>query len=567
MVNRQRREALPLVAAESRAKQPNQDGLRVWHVDAGTGRKDWEKDFSEINLSQDLLSMFAHVFATRLGPGGSWNSPVTASKKWSNVRQLAKYSESLPTPLRTVGDLSKDLLISFSTRNRVDTSVKQFAHLFRDHPLLPNDARDWAYQREQKKIGKKGAYTEAEMAETRERVFTELAKIETRITESIESAQGPAEPGSIAAVHQAMLQVPYDHASVTAAYASYAANSGLNSWAKRSAQRPKTITQVAEMIFLRRRDVAILVLAILINTGWNLSSVLLLKPVQPQANPDNPDRGVYSITLDKRRRGNAARFESRHLRYVNAGARSDVFTRVIRMSAPTRQAMNNRPDTAAAETLFGFYAKDGRFGVMTTYSSTDMGRRGWPPGMSSPARIRKTVNVIENRRANQNDEATHFSTYVMPDPLIRQESASIIAAGLEDALADVDRFKGALAENVPLASDDAVLSACRDKHSSPFISDESGCLSSFLLCLACSNAVITPAHIPRLVVAWDSLNDLRSALPEAQWTAIWAPTFSRLCDLKLSRISPQQWETGRLAISPSDINIVAQLIQGDFDVR
>lgn len=564
MVNRQQRNILPLAATTGRPKDSNQSGLRVWHLDVESGQVDWERDFSELDVADDLKIMFAHEFARRLVLRGPWKSPRTAEGMWYRVRQFAKFCAGLRDPPQSVSELSTDILSSFASSNAQSTAMC-VAGLFRDHPELPTGVRNWAYQRTPKQFGKKGAYTQAEMSAARELVFGKLARIESRIEESLALAQSGADAGNVARVLQALLLVPFDYAKVAEAHAAYVADSGLNVKALRAEDRPLTVNQIAECVFLKRRDSAVAVLAIILVTGWNLSSVLRLDAVVPQASPGNPDRGMYSITLDKRRRGNASRFESRQMRYVNAGARSDILTRAIRISAPTRAAMNSLPGFEATKTLFPYF-RNGRFNIMTSYQASDFGRMH-QPGMLSPARIRKTVNVVENRVANQNDEATHFSTYVMPDPYTRKKSASIIADGLQDALDDVHRFNGALAEKAPSSSDEAVLSSCLDRHSSPFDSDASGCLSSFLLCLACPNAVITPAHIPRLVVAWESLSELRTTLSESRWKALWAPTFSRLRDLKHHRISPQQWETGRLAISEADRTIVAQLLLGDLDVK
>lgn len=483
---------------------------------------------------------------------------------WYRLRQFAKFCAGLREPPQSVSDLSESLLRSFAASS-AQTTAMYLASLFRDHPQLPTETCNWAYQRTPKQFGKKGAYTQGEISAMRELVFGKLARIESRLEESLALAQGGADSSAVASVLQALLLVPFDYAKVAEAHEAYVARSGLNVKALRAEDRPRTVNQIAECVFLKRRDAAVAMLAIILTTGWNLSSVLRLNAVVPQASPGNPDRGMYSITLDKRRRGDASRFESRQMRYVNAGARSDVLTRAIRISAPTRAAMNSLPGVEPTKALFPYF-RNGRFSIMTSYQSSDFGR-AVQSGTLSPARIRKTVNVAENRGSNQNDEATHFSTYVRPDPFTRTRSASIIADGLQDALDDVHRFNGALADKAPLSSDEAVLSSCVDRHSSPFESDASGCLSSFLLCLACPNAVITPAHIPRLVVAWESLSELRTTLPKSRWKALWAPTFGRLLDLKHHRISPQQWETGRLAISEADRMIVAQLLLGDLDVK
>lgn len=206
-------------------------------------------------------------------------------------------------------------------------------------------------------------------------------------------------------------------------------------------------------------------------------------------------------------------------------------------------------------------------------------------------RVRLTDQVL-NRRPRMNSLEVHDRVYVLPEPSTAKVSESAIVAGQTEALehanatvrlrtlshSEYARAKSApdvVARRLGIAPErmsdllvgrlDTAVAACTDFDHSPF-SDGGRCTASFLMCLACENAVATPDHLPRLVGLRDALDKIASAVSPAVWHQDYALHYQRLAHLLNSSATSEEIERARTRLRPGDRQAVESLLQRKLDV-
>ena len=248
--------------------------------------------------------------------------------------------------------------------------------------------------------------------------------------------------------------------------------------------------------------------------SWN-KSVLHLMRIPEQHAPAAGDKvDVYTMHIDKPAGrygcGTPVPTSSTAGRAVRDGCCADVVEATERparprtLAPPTDRLLVYRtvcPSRRGQEFAFGI-AKNVKVGTESV----------------SLRRLRRTVQVLIRKEPAQNTQQTHDTVYVLGDPAGRDDAPETIVRGLTDAV-DHARLVGAmrivlgtdaealveLSDNPELAEAlrrgdlDTATAACTDFTHSPHSEPGLPCTASFLLCLACPNAVATRRHLPRLV--------------------------------------------------------------------
>ncbi|MDQ1646776.1 MAG: hypothetical protein QOJ50_2960 [Cryptosporangiaceae bacterium] len=88
------------------------------------------------------------------------------------------------------------------------------------------------------------------------------------------------------------------------------------------------------------------------------------------------------------------------------------------------------------------------------------------------------------------------------------------------------------------AGQDTAWTACTDPEHHPATGQR--CQASFLDCFHCGNALITTAHLPRLLALADALATRRAELPEQDWWARYGPAWAAIRHDVLSKFTPGQ---------------------------
>ncbi|MFD6274679.1 hypothetical protein ACFWFI_03710 [Streptomyces sp. NPDC060209] len=181
-------------------------------------------------------------------------------------------------------------------------------------------------------------------------------------------------------------------------------------------------------------------------------------------------------------------------------------------------------------------------------------------------RLRKTVNVLHRREPGQNTQDTHDQVYVVGEQQAQQAAVPVIADGALDALEAARRtvLAARLAEAPDAGELETATAGCADFEHSPFSPVGEGCAASFLLCTACPNARVTPAHHPRLAHLSKALDNLRGVVEPAVWDADWADAHARLAELR-ARLGSSLWQAALDAVTDADRAVIDQLLNGEFD--
>ena len=326
-----------------------------------------------------------------------------------------------------------------------------------------------------------------------------------------------------------------------------------------------------QRLYLSMTEAVSLAALMVISYGWNSTTVSEL--AVPEVLPDASGAPVtYRVELEKRRRHAPHRYETRNLADWGPNAPGRLITRAIEATSPARDllAAHGAPATRLLAShvttpllvadrteliRLGFADAEIRTWKITT-GTTELNMR----------RLRRTVTVLHRREPAQHSQDIHDSVYVLRDPAAREQAAPVIADGVADALAHAWAVTEArISRDDHDSQADTATANCEDYTHSPFSPHGSPCRASFLLCLACPNAVITPRHLPGLAYLHQALDALRAVLPARTWDHDWREHHGRLAHLKDSAFTPAEWTDALHAVSGADRAVIEALLRRGFD--
>lgn len=320
-----------------------------------------------------------------------------------------------------------------------------------------------------------------------------------------------------------------------------------------------------------------------------------------RADDQMDDPAVYVADLDKPRRGPHARY------FTNAfsGRRANLLELAVAITQPARDTLalldqptdkllvarvlggNNRRSSGVFKTDWS--ATGNRYAPLRE-GPTVLGDDGQPLKVTFQA-LRLTDQVV-NRRARQNTDAVSERIYRRPDLQTRAHAAGVITQGQADAVDHANqtvrmRTAGWQRPSDPLTPEtvaqqleipqrtavellagklDTATAACLDFTSSPFaVEPGQPCPASFFACFACTNAVATPDHLPRLVALHDALQRIASAVSRSVWDSDYAVHFHRLDDLLNANATPAERDLARQRIGHDEIDTIDRLLRRGWD--
>lgn len=266
-----------------------------------------------------------------------------------------------------------------------------------------------------------------------------------------------------------------------------------------------------QRLYLNRMEAAALAMLLAADFGFNATTIGEMPA--PRATPDSGEGGAatYRLELEKRRRGGGHHFETRNVTDLGTGTPGRLITQALEATALARafvRAAGSDLDPLLIwhETRPPYPGEKGvpRVGPLAVGLDV-LATQHWSHRMelegASMRRMRKTVNVLHRREPGQNVQDTHDRVYVMNEPQAQQAAIPVIAQGVNDALEAARRTMLAQLTDTRLEGDQETATAdCSNFHNSPFTPEGFPCDASFLSCLACTNARVTPDHHPRLVL-------------------------------------------------------------------
>ncbi|MEJ8638947.1 hypothetical protein [Streptomyces sp. MS2.AVA.5] len=558
-----------------------QGGLVVRHRGAKGSVADY--DFALLPLAPPMQHAWAALFASRCAPGGGWDSLTSSRAMWKELRAFAGFLAAQDQPPEGIAGLTVAVWNtwrisrprSVSGRNQ----VLRIAAFLRLDARLSEPVREAMAKRVPGVEKVETALAPDEFRQLRLAAQRMFRAAWLRIGENTELLHqrraGAVEPGS----RQWLVGEALDCLARTGDVPQYVGSGGGR---RRVVSRYVFVlggdngAATWERLFLNRMEAVALAVLLVTDHGLNATTVSEL-PV-PRATPDSGEGGfpVYRIELEKRRRGPGRHFETRNITDFGADSPGRLITKALEATAHARALVaeqapdldrlllwrTNRPYQGKRDDEL----RVGVIGVSLHHTAPFVW--GQLVGLSgSPMRrLRKTVNVLHRREPAQDTQDTHDSVYALSEPQAQQAAADVIADGIADALDHAHRtLRARLSDAAEPGDMETVTAACTDYHHSPFTGSGSGCRASFLLCTACPNARVTPAHHPRLAHIHQGIEGLRAVLDPAVWSADWGDAQARLEDLK-NRLGPHVWREALSRVTAADREATEQLLNGHYDL-
>lgn len=579
MSRRGRTAALP-EGPHERPTVRDEASLVVEHRDAQGRVRSY--DFGVLPVSEAFQRSLAVLYAAKCSPGGGWDSVETSEGHWYLVRPFAEFIASLEDVPQDVDQLTAvhwgEWRLSLPPRTSGYNKYAAIASLLQLDPRLAQPVREAMAKRFVWEQGREHAYDPGEFKEIRVAARHTFRSALLRIRENT---------GLLAAWRAGTVRPGGQEWLVGEALDVLARTGDVPQYEWRRIVRRRYVPALGggsaehtwKRLYLSRKETA--ALAVLIAAELGLNSTTISEMPVPEMLPGTVEAGVpvYRLRLEKRRRsGHRGRFESRNLTDSGADSSGRIITEALEVTAHARTALallGGETDrllvwhqtTGHEEQAYLKAVRVGPFG----FGVDELAGAAWARsvGLSgSPLRrIRKTVNVLHRREPAQNTQDTHDSVYVMPEPQVQKAAVPVIVDGALDAVAAAHRtvFAAHLTQQPGQEDRRTATADCADYEHSPFSPPGRSCAASFLLCTACPNARVAPAHHPRLAHLHQALTTLRGALEPAVWAADWSDAHARLSDLR-GRLGEPVWTAALAEATDADRDVIAHLLRGDYDL-
>ncbi len=549
-------------------------------------------DFSVAPAHGQVRQQLVDAFAAATGPDGRWRSAASMNTAHRTSLAFLRSLEPLGINITTLSDLGPEHWWTWrgerEARNRWPGQVNIMRVLLKEVPEVGALTRRALAQRTHKPRKRLyDSYSVAEFEAIRRRAG-ELARVcEARVSANVAALErhrdGQFDDGP---------DVPYDGTHLTRGeLLERLVQDGrlrFGSGASEAARQAATVLGTGDLhptyaLFPTRVEVLSIMAALVCDRGYNLSTLESMVVPDLASEPGRDE--VLVSHLDKPRRG--------HRRYFTnsfSGPHARTLRTALTITAPARECMENLGH--ATDRLLISGSSNGATDHATRWFVTSGFTKGgtvrrWDQLADLRdddgvllhlhfGRLRLSEQVI-NRRSSQNSAAVSEDIYRRPDPLTAHLHQDVIlegqAAAVEHAT-DTVRLRYAQVQDLglPAQTTDAVRSgsldtaatACLDFNHSPFTPDGEPCTASFLMCLACPNAVATPAHLPRLILLDEALDNLASVDP-ARFDARYREHRDRLQHLLESSTTPAERATARDEATDADLAVIERLLRRDLD--
>jgi hypothetical protein len=518
----------------------------------------FEVDLDAFGLAPELTSNLAEIFAVQMSRRGSWRTAHTCRNQVWTVERLARMLESDQLLLKRLSDFSPVHYAAYELATTPKSALRLKAILRRWHSFTPEmqdvlDRRTRKSQADHDDIGHEEAARLSRQldlvlrrAYSRMQPYFGLLDADEALTADdgrtdVEGAKRHYLRHLIGAKAVRRAAVPEYRAYVAACRA--AGEPAQNPW------------PLQNLVMLKKWECDALILRIILEFGWNLTTVLELELPYEQRNPHKPGSGTYTLKLVKRRRfANAV--EHRTLPLIDKERSTDLLTLAIKLTRLARAGTSDGPMATRMFLHGAVLASQGitvptHFGAQVLAKNLQLAYRA-----ISPKRIRRYVNTLDRRAPNQNTQDTHDRDYVATSIPVKKRALDIIEAGANDALNQAEVFY----ENMLRDGGDTmdtVGAGCVDTTHGPFTRNGSTCKAPLLWCFSCPNARIAPRHFPVVTAVRDSLIARQTLPGDDEQMAL-----ASIENLKSMHLTAAQWKQARENRTPQDEELVELLLTG-----
>lgn len=569
----------------------------------------WKFDFSDLAAAPGLVEDLAAAVVSGSSSGGRWRTRMTVDAAAGMARQLAAFLTTECPEVASIADISPAIWWAWRSAkektSRWPGSVNLSRTLLSESEKLPDTTRRAMRARAAKprqRLAKNDAYTRGEFTRIQTAAKAEVrqatARIEANLT-TLRAHQAGEPTARVSKTHSglvwsagSLLDHLSQHGSMPSLRLARAAVM-TNAFDLRGVNTP------TQALFPSIREIFNLMVLLVCERGFNLSVLDNLTTHSFAASDPVAETPIYTVNVDKPRRG-----RQRHSTEILAGEAGKLWQTAVRLTEPCRdtlEALNRRTDKLLIAHRSYNYPDGGPFrsdwlsGGMGHHLTASLGllSDAGQPLPVSLRRLRLSEQVL-NQRAHQNTDSVSEEVYRRPDRSAPELAAQTIVGGQQEAL---DHAKAAHAarsltaaevaagrrDPEPLAEKlgvsvvtlklilagnlDTPTASCLDFLNSPF-AEAAGdpCPASFLVCLTCSNAIITPQHLPRLVALKEALENVATIVAKGRWNLSYADHYARLCAVLIDNATGAEITAARQSITDSDRGLIEQLLGRNLDI-
>lgn len=555
-------------------------------------------DFSPAPAHGQVRAELIRAFVAATGPDGRWRSAATMNTAYRTTLAFLRSLERLGTVITSLAQFGPEAWWVWRAErdasSRWPGQVNIMRVLLKEVPEVgPLTRRALAQRTHKPRRRLYGSYTVVEFEAIRRRASELVRATEARISSNVAALQqyrtGEAselEPsvliGDLPWTRGALLEQLQTEGRLT-----------FGPQARRTARDVAALLGTGGLhptyaLFPNRNEILSVMALLVCDRGYNLSTLqsLTVPDLASGIDADDDDDPVLVAHLDKPRRGSR-----RHFTNSFTGAHARTLLRAVAITAPAREclaALGYPTDRLLISgSCSGVTDHPTRFFVMDAFTNggavhcwdqmADLTTDHGEVLRLHFNRLRLSEQVI-NRKSSQNSDAVSEDIYRRPDALTSHLLQDVILDGQADAVKHAEqtllmRYTGDLQElrlPAPTAKSiadgilDTAVGACLDFTHSPFTPDGQACTASFLMCLACPNAVATPAHLPRLLALQDGLHNLASANP-ARFDQLYREHHQRLQHLLATSATEADRIAARHTTTDTDRALVERLLRRDLD--
>lgn len=536
-------------------------------------------DFSRLPVPAALQRSLAVLFARQAGPTGPWRSIASSREAWRLLGSFARWLSALEAPPGDIDQISpatwNQWRVSRASNVMGDRQVGKVGVLLRLDSRLPAGTREATLKRVAKRAATESAYTPEQFERIWQTAAASFRAAWQRVSDNRRHLEAWRSGQFTEGTRDWLLGHALDQLARTGDVPVYIRESD----GTRQVSGPVMAVLGGsrseftwQRLYLSVTEVVSLAALMVISYGWNSTPVSELAVPEVLPGTASGEPVTYRVELEKRRRRQPHRYETRNLADWGPNAPGRLITRAIEATGPARDllAAHGTPATRllAWHVATPLLVADRTALIRLGFADSEI--RTWRIATGEPElnlrRLRRTVTVLHRREPAQHSQDVHDSVYVLRDPAAREQAAPVIAGGIADALAHAQAVVEArISRDDRDSQADTATANCEDYTHSPFSPHGSPCRASFLLCLACPNAVITPRHLPRLAYLHQALDALRAVLPAGTWDHDWREHHARLAHLKDSAFTPAEWTDALQAVSGADRAVIDALLHRGFD--
>ena len=565
--------------------------------------------FDDVHGPAELIDDLVTALANGSQSGGRWRTVATVDAAVSAARQLITYLRTEFPDVHSVADFGPEVWWTWRTvkesQARWPGQVTLMRTVLSESPRLPETTRKAMRAKAvkpRKRLPENDSYSRDEFGRIRSAAKSEVRRALRRIRSNTEKLRQYREVGDVG--DGITFKVGGSGWS-TGSLLEYLARNGMlpshylaNRVVLKGCFDLAGVSNPAQALFPSIREIYCLMVLLVCERGFNLSVMDNLTVTSFRASDGASEDSVYTINTDKPRRGT-----KRYSAEILAGEAGKLWENAVSLTEQCRTTLAGL-GTPSEKLLIAHRHKNltegGPFrqewltaGIGDHYMA-DAGLLAddGTPLRVSLRRLRLSEQVL-NQHARQNSESVSEDTYRSPDPTTAEGAAETIIDGQADAVAhakatvtirslsaaeataartDPETAAARLGIAVPtlkllLAGGlDTATTACTDFLNSPFAASAGQpCPASFFACFTCTNAVITPEHLPRLVTLLDALDNVATLVAPARWETDYRDHYARLQAILDQNATMAEIGDARSHVTDADREVVTALIGRNLD--